>query len=425
MSESTSHDNASENTLNQKSEERKKIPKWIWFFVANIIGGTGNYVAIIAALIIYLWLCYEFFLWVILKFQISKKAPTISTPAAITVSPPAAITVSTPVIIDQKDAYQFERSMMEVYEPLKLFYILVTYGPKKKDSDAKIYTLANIDQMDGYKFEKCMGEIYEKLGYTVQHTPLSGDQGADLIITSKDRIRTAVQCKCYSNKVSNKAVQEVFTAINIHNCTRGIVVTNNYFTDSAIQSAQANGIHLVDRNKLQNLLNQIPGNELYSDSEWRNLVKKYTSLIVCNFGNKLGDAIINQRFDEADKLCEVYGDMVVNKGYCDSGLRKVSPRLQKAKEKYEKALMELFFAVRHVKAYVANIEKGEEEKAHLQYSDFRDHIPLIVKNLNEAIESINMVKTQIENRSVIPVTSSPFTSMIDDSCSYELDSKQT
>ena len=45
------------------------------------------------------------------------------------------------------------------------------------------YTLAQIDGMEGYEFEKCMKDIFEKLGYLVNHTPRSGDQGADLILT--------------------------------------------------------------------------------------------------------------------------------------------------------------------------------------------------------------------------------------------------
>lgn len=119
------------------------------------------------------------------------------------------------------------------------------------------YTLAEIDQMKGYEFEKCMQEVFEKLGYSVEQTPLSCDQGADLILTSKKGIRTAVQVKRYSSKVSNKAVQEVVAAKGFHKCTEGIVVTNNYFTTPARQLAEANNIDLVDRNELIQIINRI------------------------------------------------------------------------------------------------------------------------------------------------------------------------
>lgn len=116
------------------------------------------------------------------------------------------------------------------------------------------HTLAEIDAMDGFEFEKYMKRVYEKLGYSVHHTPLSGDQGADLILTSNEGIRIAVQIKRYSGKVPNKAVQEVVAAKGFHKCTKGIVVTNSFFTDSAIQLAIANNINLVDRNGLKKLL---------------------------------------------------------------------------------------------------------------------------------------------------------------------------
>lgn len=88
------------------------------------------------------------------------------------------------------------------------------------------------------------------MGYSVIHTPLSGDQGADLIL-SGNKGRIAVQAKRYSSKVSNKAVQEVVASKALYKCTEGLVVTNNYFTNSAIELAEANGIGLIDREKLK------------------------------------------------------------------------------------------------------------------------------------------------------------------------------
>ncbi|MFZ2497529.1 MAG: restriction endonuclease [Methanosarcina sp.] len=119
------------------------------------------------------------------------------------------------------------------------------------------HSLAEIDQMKGYEFEKCMQDVFERLGYSVEQTPLSCDQGADLILTSKKGTRTAVQVKRYSSKVSNKAVQEVVAAKGFHKCTEGIVVTNNYFTNPARQLAEANNIDLMDRNELMQMINKI------------------------------------------------------------------------------------------------------------------------------------------------------------------------
>lgn len=57
--------------------------------------------------------------------------------------------------------------------------------------------LEAIDTMPGIKFEIFMGEILEKIGYKVEVTKASGDNGADII--AKDKFKKyAIQCKRYT-----------------------------------------------------------------------------------------------------------------------------------------------------------------------------------------------------------------------------------
>ena len=69
-------------------------------------------------------------------------------------------------------------------------------------------TIENIKRLNGYEFENNLAELYKKMGYFVIQTPLSNDQGADLIV-EKMGIKSVIQAKRYSSKVGNKAVQEV------------------------------------------------------------------------------------------------------------------------------------------------------------------------------------------------------------------------
>jgi len=154
-----------------------------------------------------------------------------------------------------------------------------------------IYTLAQIDGMEGYEFEKCMKDVFEKLGYSAHHTPLSGDQGADLILTSKNGPRIAVQTKRYSYSVSNKAVQEVVAAKAFHRCTNGIVVTNSYFTASAKELAKANDIELIDRNELKKLINRISP---VDSTDW------YNQGLALSESNKYSEAI--KAFDKGIEI---------------------------------------------------------------------------------------------------------------------------
>ena len=114
-------------------------------------------------------------------------------------------------------------------------------------------TINDVDKMSGYEFEDFIGTLYKKMGYSVELTPKSGDQGADLIITKLEE-RTAVQTKNYTENVTNKAIQEVVASKEFYKCTSCRVVTNRYFTKSAIELGNVNGVKLVDREELKALI---------------------------------------------------------------------------------------------------------------------------------------------------------------------------
>ena len=54
------------------------------------------------------------------------------------------------------------------------------------------------------------------------------------------------QCKYWQKSVTNKAVQEVFSGLNLYGCHKGAVITNNSFAKSAIELARANDVILLE-----------------------------------------------------------------------------------------------------------------------------------------------------------------------------------
>ena len=114
-----------------------------------------------------------------------------------------------------------------------------------------------IDSLDGVAFEKILGKIFESMGYSVQFTKTSGDQGADLLLSKGDELKI-VQAKCYKDNVSNSAVQEAVAAKAFYKYDLAAVATNSHFTQGAIDLAEANGVELIDRDKLIELLNVYP-----------------------------------------------------------------------------------------------------------------------------------------------------------------------
>lgn len=116
------------------------------------------------------------------------------------------------------------------------------------------YTISQLDSMEGHQFEYACANILRANGFkSVKVTQGSGDFGVD-VLAEKNGIRYAIQCKCYSNKLNNKPIQEVIGGLAYYGCSKGAVMTNQYFTEPAKELARINGVELWDRDVLQSWL---------------------------------------------------------------------------------------------------------------------------------------------------------------------------
>jgi restriction system protein len=106
--------------------------------------------------------------------------------------------------------------------------------------------ILEVDEMTGKEFEKFLALNFINFGYSVTLTQDSQDYGADLILYTDDS-KTVVQAKRSKNPVGIKAVQEVAGAVRHYNGNKGIVITNNRFTENAYNLAESNEVELWDR----------------------------------------------------------------------------------------------------------------------------------------------------------------------------------
>lgn len=113
--------------------------------------------------------------------------------------------------------------------------------------------ISDPEKLTGYEFEKFLKRLFELMGYKVELTKQSQDQGADLII-EKFGERTAVQAKRHKSKVGNRAVQEVAASMKYYNAHKGMVVITGQFTKQAVTLAASNGIKLIFGNELKELI---------------------------------------------------------------------------------------------------------------------------------------------------------------------------
>lgn len=104
-----------------------------------------------------------------------------------------------------------------------------------------------MDEMEGHDFEYYCADILKARGFIeVEVTKGSGDFGAD-ILAEKDGVTYAIQCKCYDKPIGVKAVQEVYAGRDYYDRMVGVVMTNQYFTQPAVDLAQKLNIMLWDR----------------------------------------------------------------------------------------------------------------------------------------------------------------------------------
>lgn len=141
------------------------------------------------------------------------------------------------------------------YTKVKQEYEMRNLESQLFKSNTTLKDMEYIDKLSGYDFEDYLKELFTKFGYTARELPYSNDYGADLII-SKGFNEIVIQAKNYTGNVGNKAVQEVIAAKIYYKCDIGMVITNSYYTQNAIKTAEASEIILVNREGLERIINE-------------------------------------------------------------------------------------------------------------------------------------------------------------------------
>lgn len=131
---------------------------------------------------------------------------------------------------------------------------------EKIDRYLELFKARNVDIVDMYgntsqcktgeAYEEYVGRAFERAGWNAIRTPVTGDQGADLVCIRND-LKLVVQCKFYSGNVGNAAVQEVYAARGFYDARLAAVISNAGFTRSAVELAEKLGIFLVPDDRLE------------------------------------------------------------------------------------------------------------------------------------------------------------------------------
>lgn len=109
-----------------------------------------------------------------------------------------------------------------------------------------------VHQISPLEYEQVCADILRKHGWNAQVTQSSRDHGAD-VIAEKQGARVVVQCKRYSQPVGNKAVQEVYSALQLYAGDVACVVAPSGFTPQAQREANGLAIKLLHHSELEGL----------------------------------------------------------------------------------------------------------------------------------------------------------------------------
>jgi hypothetical protein len=102
---------------------------------------------------------------------------------------------------------------------------------------------SNWRDLEGIPFENFLKDVFEMLGYIVETTPRTGDQGLDLILTGKGK-KIGIQAKGYdeNNIVGNEAIREAHFGKDFYHCQSCAVITTSDFTKKAREAAEADNV---------------------------------------------------------------------------------------------------------------------------------------------------------------------------------------
>jgi hypothetical protein len=103
------------------------------------------------------------------------------------------------IIIEDRELCAFEKDLLQ--EP--------------NNKQRLFISIEDTDLMNGHEFEEFVASIFRKMGYFADVTKGSGDQGIDIIAEKGDK-KFGIQTKCYSNAVSNSAIQEAVAGIHFY-----------------------------------------------------------------------------------------------------------------------------------------------------------------------------------------------------------------
>lgn len=159
------------------------------------------------------------------------------------------------------------------------FAELVGQGEAGEALPLRFLTIDDVDRLDGFGFEVFCCLLWSKRGFQAALTAKKGGDGGIDVVALHGSTGELLQCKSSINaEVGWDAIKEVTTGAARYQARypgkrlRRVAVTNQRFTQGAVEHANANHVELVTRRQLEDYLGQHPMTNLELDDalvQWR------------------------------------------------------------------------------------------------------------------------------------------------------------
>jgi len=128
---------------------------------------------------------------------------------------------------------------------------LVSFGYIGKPS-TRTDLASNVCSMTAVTFKEFTVSLFREMGYTVEITPGTSDNGIDLLLRKNNQL-IAVQCKRWNTPIKEPIIRDFYSALIGSGAQSGYVVTTSTFTSHAYSFAEGKPIQLVDLEALVDL----------------------------------------------------------------------------------------------------------------------------------------------------------------------------
>jgi hypothetical protein len=161
----------------------------------------------------------------------------------------ASLGVSYIIIIGFKDLYSANKKRLQYREQMS--------NPKFQKVSRYDEAISRYEKtqntywksLRGIKLEKVISELYKKMGYSVQITKASGDEGIDLILSKKDET-IVIQCKGHEKPIGVGVVRDLYGSMMHFGTNRAILVCPAGFTKGVLQFMKNKPIQLISADDL-------------------------------------------------------------------------------------------------------------------------------------------------------------------------------